>query len=155
MNALQKFWTQPSAAHRNHQLLFGVLTIAFGCTAIFYAAAPEAAASNFARWDTMFGGVATGYPEPQCRIWTSLAAANVATLAWMSFLLVRDLRANRAIVGPLLVMKCASAGLFLSWWLAVPSARSLLVSAVADFVTAGLIWMVVRRALAALPVSAK
>ncbi|HEX4457617.1 MAG TPA: hypothetical protein VIA18_06585 [Polyangia bacterium] len=149
MSALRSFWTQTTTAFRNCQLFFAVFTIGFTDAAIAYAALPGVVAAQFAHWDNLLGG-AGGYPEPQCRIWIALAAANVATLAMMCYLLLRDLQRYAALQLPLLFMKSASAMLFVCWFLAVPDARSLLVAALGDFATAWGIWYFPRRALAEL-----
>ena len=135
---------------RNHRLFFGAFAIAFAVAATLYAFIPATITAQFAQMDVRLGGAAGGYPEPQNRVWTSLAAANVATLSLMCFLLVKDLRRYGAVRLPLLFMKTASALLFTIWWLAMPGARSLLVAALGDYATAVGIWYFSRRALAEL-----
>ncbi len=136
---LREFWNQPNRARRNARLLFGGLTIGFGVAAAIYAAVPGIVVQQFALWDRLLGGGAD-YPETQNRVWIALAAANVATLSLMSWLLWRDMDANRAVHLPLLFMKTTSAALFVLWWLATPGSRSLLVAAVSDFATGAAIW---------------
>jgi hypothetical protein len=150
MNLGPSFWNQPSTSHRNAQLLFAALTLTFGVASIVYAAFPTWVTSQFALMDALLGGDPAGYPEPQNRVWTSLAAANVATLCLMSYHLLRDLPRHRAMHLPLLFMKTASALLFLAWFTASPGARSLLVAFVSDFFTGVAIWWLPRRALAEL-----
>ena len=129
--------------------LFAALTVGFGIASVVYAVVPGLVVQQFALWDRILGGGAE-YPETQNRIWISLAAANVATLSLMSWLLWRDLSKNRAIHLPLLFMKTTSAALFVLWWLATPGSRSLLVAAVGDFATGAAIWYFPTRAFRAL-----
>ena len=150
MSVPRSFWTQSTTAFRNCQLFFAFFTIGFTIAAVAYAALPGVVAAQFAHWDFLLGGGAGGYPEPQCRIWIALAAGNVATLALMCYLLLRDLQRHAALQLPLLFMKSASATLFVCWFLAMPNARSLLVAALGDFATAWGIWYFPRRALAEL-----
>ena len=84
MNLGASFWKQPATGYRNAQLLFGVLTLVFGVTSILYSLLPTRMVGEFVQMDLMFGGGGFSYPEPQSRIWTSFAAANVATLSLMS-----------------------------------------------------------------------
>lgn len=130
---------------RYARLLFAGLTVGFGVAALTYAALPGLVVSQFAQWDRWLGGGAE-YPETQNRIWIALAAANVATLSLMSWLLWSDMRRNQAVHLPLLFMKCTSAALFVAWWLATPGARSLLVAATSDFATGAAIWYFPTRA---------
>jgi hypothetical protein len=150
MNLGATFWKQPATGYRNSQLLFGVLTLGFGIASIVYAAFPTYTVGQFAQMDAMFGGGGFAYPEPQCRIWTALAAANVATLSLMSWGLLSNLRKNRALHLPLLFMKTVSALLFLGWFFVFPQARSLAISFVVDLFTGLLIWWLPRKAFAEL-----
>lgn len=143
-----RFWKQPATGYRNAQLLFAVLAVGFAVASFLYAALPTMIVGQFAQMDVLLGGASAGYPEPQCRIWTSLAAANVATLSVMSFFLLRDLRRNRAMHLPLLFMKTTSALLFLAWFIAFPQARSLVVAFAGDLVTGLAIWWLPRQAFA-------
>ncbi len=143
------FWSQPTRGFRNAQVLFALLGIGFGVAAVVYACCPGFVVDGFAQMDALLGGHGS-YPEEQCRIWTSLAAANVATLSLMSVQLLRDLARKRALHLPLLFMKTTSALLFLSWFLVLPHARSLLFAFVGDLATGLLIWWVPRRAFAEL-----
>jgi hypothetical protein len=136
--------------YRLNRLFLAALMIGFGFASVAYGVFPGKVTAQFADWDRLLGGNAGGYPEPQCRIWTSLAAANVATLSLMSFLLWRDLRKNFSVYWPLLFMKATSALQFAAWYLAMPGARSLLVAAAADLATAVAVWYIPRRALAEL-----
>jgi len=136
--------------HRHAQVLFLVLTVVFGVASVVYAALPTMVGDGFRQMDMLLGGSDAGYPETQCRIWTALAAANVATLSLLSFRLLQDLEKNRALHEPLFFMKTTSAVLFLAWWLAMPGARSLLVSFATDLATGVAIWILPRRALRSL-----
>jgi hypothetical protein len=125
---------------RGAKLFFGGFTLAFGVASIVYAFAPDLVTAQFAQMDVQLGGGGADYTGPQCRVWTSLAAANVATLCLMCALLTRDLVAHATLRWPLLFMKGLSALLFTVWWVAMPGARSLLVAAAGDFATAFGIW---------------
>jgi len=127
------------------RFLFAALAIGFGVAALGYAVQPDAVVAQFAQWDRWLGGAGV-YPATQNRVWVSLAAANVATLSLMSWLLWRDLRRNQAVHLPLLFMKCVSAALFVGWWLATPGSRSLLIAAAGDFATGFAIWYFPTRA---------
>jgi hypothetical protein len=148
--APRDFWNQPSRACRNAQLLYAALAVGFGVASVLYAAFPSQIGARFAEMDLLLGGSGAPYPEPQNRIWTSLAAANVATLALLSFQLLRDMRKNRALHLPLLFMKTTSALLFLAWFAAFPTAPSLLVAFAGDFATGLVIWWLPQRAFAEL-----
>jgi hypothetical protein len=96
------------------------------------------------------GSANEGYPEPQNRIWVALSAGNVITLSLMSYMLMRDLRKNIAVLPPLLLMKSASAALFVYWWFHFPESRSLLFAALGDFATAWGVWYFPKKAIAEL-----
>jgi len=145
MSDLQAFWNQPNRALRNARILFAGLTIGFGVASITYAALPTYTVAQFKLWDSLLGGGAD-YPETQNRIWIALAAANVATLSLMSWLLWRDPVKNRPVHLPLLFMKTVSATLFVLWWVATPGCRSLWVAAIGDFFTGAAIWYFPMRA---------
>jgi hypothetical protein len=122
------------------RIFFGAFTLVFAVASIVYAVAPDAITAQFAHMDVVLGGGGVRYDGPQCRVWTSLAAANVATLSLMCGMLFRDLRQFAAVRWPLLLMKGLSALLFTAWWAAMPGARSLGVAAAGDFATAAGIW---------------
>ncbi len=103
-----------------HQIFFGIFTLIFGGASLIYASIPATIAAQFAEMDLRLGGSGGGYPRAQCRIWISLAAANVATLSLMCFMLVRDIKRYSAVRYPLLFMKATSALLFVAGWLALP-----------------------------------
>lgn len=150
MSTLRKFWKQPTTAYRNSQIFFAVFTVGFGIASINYGFMPGLSMEFFTQLDHLLGSTNAGYPEPQNRIWISLAAGNVATLSLMSFLLMRDLRKNIAVLAPLLLMKSVSAALFVYWWFHFPESRSLPLAALGDFATAWGIWYFPRKALAEL-----
>lgn len=150
MSAFDTFWQQPNRAVRNARILFGILTLGFGGAALAYGLLPGFIASQFAMWDRVLGGDVREYPELQNRIWIALAAANVATLSLMSWLLWTDMVKNRAVHLPLLFMKTVSASLFILWFVLTPQCRSLLVAAVSDFGTGWAIWYFPRKAYASL-----
>ena len=149
MSDFATFWNQPNRAVRNARVLFGILTIGFAVAAVTYGIVPSLVASQFALWDRLLGGGAE-YPETQNRIWISLAAANVATLSVMSYMLWTDMEKNRAVHIPLLFMKTTSAALFVLWFAMTPGARSLLVAATSDFFTGWAIWYFPGKAYASL-----
>jgi hypothetical protein len=128
-------------------LFFGAFTLVFGFASLIYAVLPEVITGQFAQMDRQLGGGGVDYAGPQCRVWISLAAANVATLSLMCAMLVKDLRQFAAVRWPLLFMKGMSALLFTVWWVAMPGARSLLVAAAGDFATAFGIWYFAQRGL--------
>jgi hypothetical protein len=129
------------------KLFFGAFTLIFAGASLVYALFPDLVTAQFAQMDLRLGGGGVGYSGPQCRVWTALAAANVATLSLMCALLARDLRKYATVRWPLLFMKGMSALLFTLWWLALPAARSLLVAAAGDFATAWGIWYFANRGL--------
>jgi hypothetical protein len=131
----------------SHRLFFAAFTVVFAVASIIYALFPDYVTSQFAQMDVRLGGSVVPYSELQCRVWTALAAANVATLSLMCALLTRDLRKFSALRWPLLFMKGSSALLFTLWWLAMPPARSLLVAAAGDWATALGIWYFAERGL--------
>lgn len=147
MPRLHDFWTQPCRAFRNAQLLHLGLAVAFVGSGFGYCFLPESCAEFFGWMDRMLGGATAPTPEPQNRIWTSLAGANVATLSLMSFAMLADLRKNRAMHLPLLFMKSWSAALFLYWFLFHTDRPSLLVAFVSDAATAVVIHLVAGAAL--------
>jgi hypothetical protein len=149
MSAFDTFWQQPNKAVRNARILFGILTLGFGIAAITYGLLPGTVVSQFQLWDRLLGGT-TEYPELQNRIWISLAAANVATLSLMSYLLFTDMVKHQSVHLPLLFMKCTSAALFVYWFALTPAARSLLVAATSDFATGWAVWYFPKQAYASL-----
>ena len=122
------------------KIFFGAFTLVFAVASLIYAVAPDVITTQFAQMDITLGGGGVSYSGPQCRVWTSLAAANVATLSLMCAMLYRDLRRFAAVRWPLLLMKGLSALLFTVWWIAWPGARSLGVAAAGDYATAVGIW---------------
>jgi hypothetical protein len=126
------------------KVFFGVFTLVFAGASLVYALLPDYVSAQFMQLDARLGGGGVNYGGVQCRVWTALAAANVATLSLMCAMLARDLRQNAAVRWPLLCMKGLSALLFTLWWVAMPGARSLLLAAAGDFATAAGIWYFAR-----------
>jgi hypothetical protein len=131
----------------SHRLFFGAFTVVFAVVALIYAFYPDYVTSQFAQMDVQLGGGGVDYSGLQCRLWTALAAANVATLSLMCAFLTRDLGKFSVVRWPLLFMKAQSALLFTLWWLEIPPARSLLVAAAGDWATAAGIWYFAERGL--------
>jgi len=129
------------------RIFFGAFTLVFAVASIVYAVAPDLITAQFTRMDVTLGGGGVDYTGTQCRVWTSLAAANVVTLSLMCGMLVKNFERYAAVRWPLLFMKGMSALLFTAWWLAMPGARSLLVAAAGDFATAWGIWYFANRGL--------
>ena len=130
-----------------HKVFFGAFTVVFAFASLVYAFFPDYVTAQFAQMDVQLGGGGVAYSELQCRVWTVLAAANVATLSLMCAFLTRDLHKFSSLRWPLLFMKGMSALGFTLWWLAMPPARSLLVAAAGDWATALGIWYFAERGL--------
>lgn len=141
-DAFAAFWTQRSSRHRNAQILYASLAGAFLCSGFSYCFMPQQCGAFFGWMDRLLGGAEAPIGEPQQRIWTSLAGANVATLSLMSWGLWRDFAKNRAMHRPLLFMKSVSAMLFLYWFAFDTERPSLLVAFVSDAVTAVIIHII-------------
>lgn len=129
------FFTQPSKAYRNFQIVFTILTLNFAIPTISYIFFPEMAHEQFLQMNAMLGGEAYPVDEAQSHFWRYLGAANVATLAFMCFLLQYNLRAFKPVLIPLTFMKSLAATLWLVGWIQHPEWRAFLGAAVLDYVT--------------------
>ena len=111
------FWAQPSAAYRNFQLAFTVLTLNFAIPALSYTFTPEQAVAGFMWVNTALGGAPYPFDENASALWRILAAGDVAALAFMCLLLQLDLRRFYPVLVPLGFVKgynaLGLAGLFL------------------------------------------
>ncbi len=109
---LRAFLYQPSRAYRDFQIVLGLLAVHFALPALSYAFAPERPIAQLVWLDTLLGGAGWDFPEAGSRVWRNLAAANVMTLALLCVLLMRDIRASRHLLLPLVFLKGSNALLF-------------------------------------------
>lgn len=129
------FWRQPSAAYRDFQIVFTILTLNFTLPALTYTFDPHSAMEQFLRVNELLGGAPYTFPEADGRVWRYLAAANVMTLGFMCFLLQFDLRRFFPVLVPLTFMKAYAATCWLVGWLADRGAMFFLGAAVLDYGT--------------------
>ncbi len=99
------FWGQPSKAYRNFQVVFTILTLNFAIPALSYTFAPAQAIDGFMQVNRLLGGGAYPFDESSSELWRILAAANVAALAFMCFILQLDLQRLYAVLAPLCFLK--------------------------------------------------
>ena len=93
----------------------------------------------------MLGGEPYTFAEAGSRFWRYLGAANVATLAFMCFLLQWDLRRNFPILVPLAFMKLLAATLWLAGFIHTPQVPAFLAAALLDYVSsAAMVYFAVR-----------
>ncbi|MEK6625816.1 MAG: hypothetical protein AABY86_12645 [Bdellovibrionota bacterium] len=137
MERVAAFWKQPSSAYRNFQLVFTFLSLNFIIPALSYAIAPQIAAEQFHKINSLLGGVPYTFPEEMSRMWRYLGAANVMTLGLMCFMLQINLRKFKSILIPLCFLKGYNALLFLIGFLTAPEYRAFLGIALFDFLTTG------------------
>jgi hypothetical protein len=130
-----RFFKQPSAAYRNFQIVFSILTLNFVVPALSYTFAPEAAVDSFVRLNEWLGGAAFTFPEAGSRLWRYLGAANVMTLGLMCFLLQLNVRRFFPVLLPLTFMKTYAALAWLGGFFADTGARVFLAAAILDLVT--------------------
>ncbi len=118
---LSKFWNQPNKRFRNFQVVYTFLTLNFLIPSIFYYVAPEKAIAQF-RW--MGKVLGAEYPlTEESLVWSTLAATNVLTLAFMCFLQQLNVYRFRMVLVPLVFMKGTTALAFLHiyiWVLGFP-----------------------------------
>ncbi len=129
------FLNQPSRSYRNFQIVFTVLTLNFAIPTISYIFFPEIAHEQFMQLNEWLGGSTYPIDEAQSHFWRYLGAANVATLAFMCFLLQWNLRVFLPVVIPLTFMKMLAATLWAVGWAQNPEWHAFLAAAVLDYVT--------------------
>lgn len=144
------FWNQPNRDYRNFQVVFTVLTLNFAIPTFSYIFAPQVAHQQFVELNAMLGGAPYTFPEDQSSFWRYLGAANVATLAFMCFLLQWNLRRYYAVLVPLTFMKALAATLWLAGFLQHPEWPAFLAAAVLDYVTSAAFVVFASRARKAL-----
>lgn len=129
------FLKQESSAYRNFQIVFTILTLNFAIPTISYIFMPELTHDQFLQLNAALGGSPYPIDEAASRFWRYLGAANVATLAFMCFLLQWNLRAFLPVLLPLTFMKMVAATLWLAGWTANPEWRAFLAAAILDYAT--------------------
>ncbi|MGM0559080.1 MAG: hypothetical protein ACQEVA_22035 [Myxococcota bacterium] len=131
----RRFWTQPSTHYRNFQLVFALLFVNFAIPATFYVFAPEVALGQFSELDVMLGGAGWTLDGPGHPFWRFLGAANVLTLAFMCFWLMRDLRNNKPVLVPLVFLKGMATVLWLGGFALEPAHPVMLAAGIFDGLT--------------------
>jgi len=132
---IRRFFRQPSAAYRNHQIAFTVLTLNFVVPAFTYSLLPDQALEQFMDVNRLFGGVAYPFHESESWLWRHLAAANVMTLGFMCLLLQVNLRRFLPVLVPLTFMKGYAATSWLIAFIAHSEVPLFLAGAVLDYAT--------------------
>lgn len=101
---------------RAFKAVYTVLTLNFFLPALYYCFDPEGAAATYyklAEW----AGSDAGQPwSEESRFWLILGIGNVATLGFLCFLMLRDLRKNYNLLLPLCFLKgCSIVGFAVAW----------------------------------------
>lgn len=148
------FFNQPSAAYRNFQVVFTILTLNFAIPCLGYLFAPQDVMVQFSALNQFLGGPAYNQPETQSYFWRFLGTANVMALAFMCAMLQSNVRRFQVVVIPLTFLKSTAATLWLVGFLNHPEFRAFLAAAILDYVTSVLFVVFVNsaaRSIAALP----
>ena len=140
------FWNQPSKAHRNFQIVFTILTLNFTLPALSYTFMPGQALDAFLQVNSLLGGVTYPFDETNSALWRILAAANVATLAFMCLLLQLNLRRWYPVLAPLLFLKGYSTVTLAGLYVLNPDVPLFLAGALLDGVTWSAIYFFATRA---------
>lgn len=107
MNWIKDFWRQPSKRYRNFQIVYTILTLNFAIPAFTYYTDRDGTIERARKIARLLGS--SDFPESErSHIWWILGSGNVATLAFMCFLLQVNLRKYRAVLPALLFLKAAS-----------------------------------------------
>ena len=100
------------------QVVYTILTLNFIVPAIAYCFAPEQAAETYYTLGSYIGMEATQPWSEESRFWLILGIGNVATLGFLCFLMLRDLRANYNMLLPLCFLKgCSILGFLIAWFI--------------------------------------
>jgi hypothetical protein len=154
MLMLKSFLSQPVTAYRDFQIVFTLLTLNFAIPTLSYAFFPDVAMANFSQLNTLLGGGPYTVAENTSHFWRYLGTANVASLAFMCFLIQLDIKRFGEVVVPLSFLKATAATLWLAGWLQHPEYPAFGAAALLDYGTTAAFLIVVlraRRAVAASP----
>jgi len=132
MEAIRRFWRQPSTHYRNFQIAFAILALHFLIPAAVYLGAPSAAVEQFSALNRWLGGEAYRMPEVGADLFRYLAVAYVAALGTICIWMQRDLRARSTALVPLVLLKGFAALLWAGGYLAGPGAPAMGAAAILD-----------------------
>lgn len=104
---IKHFWRQPNKRYRNFQIVYTILTLNFAIPAFSYYTDRDGNIERARRIGELLG--TPEFPESEkSQIWWILGSGNVATLAFMCFLLQLNLRRYRPVLPALMFLKAAS-----------------------------------------------
>jgi hypothetical protein len=102
--------------YKAFRVVYTLLTLNFILPAIYYCFDPQGAATAYYELASFVGSEAGQPWAENSRFWLILAIGNVATLGFICFLMLRDLRANFNMLVPLCFLKsCSILGFFVAW----------------------------------------
>lgn len=104
---LKRFWRQPNKRYRNFQIVYTILTLNFAIPAFSYYTDRDGTIERARKIGELLGSPEFEESE-KSHIWWILGSGNVATLAFMCFLLQFNLRRYRPALPALLFLKAAS-----------------------------------------------
>jgi hypothetical protein len=98
------------------RVVYTFLTLNFILPAVYYCFDPEGAAATYYKLASFVGSEAGQPWSEDSRFWLIMGIGNVATLGFMCFLMLKDLKANYNLLLPLCFLKgCSIVGFFAAW----------------------------------------
>lgn len=101
---------------RAFKVVYTLLTLNFILPALYYCVDPAGAAETYYALAQLVGSEAGQPWSEESRFWLILGIGNVATLGFLCFLILRDLRKNYNMLLPLCFLKgCSILGFAVAW----------------------------------------
>lgn len=98
------------------RVVYTFLTLNFILPAVYYCFDPDGAAATYYKLASFVGSEAGQPWSEDSRFWLIMGIGNVATLGFMCFLMLKDLKANYNLLLPLCFLKgCSIVGFFAAW----------------------------------------
>jgi hypothetical protein len=101
---------------RAFRVVYSILTLNFILPALYYCFDHEGAAATYYQLASFVGSDAGQPWSEESRFWLIMGIGNVATLGFLCFLMLKDLKANYNMLVPLCFLKgCSIVGFSLAW----------------------------------------
>jgi hypothetical protein len=101
---------------RAFRVVYSLLTLNFILPALYYCFDHEGAAATYYKLASIVGSEAGQPWSEDSRFWLIMGIGNVATLGFLCFLMLKDLKANYNMLLPLCFLKgCSIVGFFVAW----------------------------------------
>lgn len=109
MDAIRRFWRQPSTHYRNFQIVALLAALQFFVPAAACLAAPDLTLEQYALLNQWLGGEVSGATDALFEPFRLLAVANMAVLGFLCVWLQRDLRNRSGALAPFVALQLGGA----------------------------------------------